>query len=183
MGLLKIIKFLLERGCPLQREDTLISAVYEAAKPCQHEALDIILSMRADDARKAIDKDEECYYDSTFHRVVKNKDLASLKLLLQYGCMVMSDRDAWWTFQGSSSTKKLKKKLETLLTGIYPHVTNVMHWSPSLHMSFPKSVRESINWVWGRRSIIIGRRDLDQNQSISSETLPDEVWHHVHPAI
>jgi hypothetical protein len=58
-----------------------------------------------------------------------------------------------------------------LLHGLFPEIPNVMQWSPKLHMTFPQSVKEGINWVWGMRTFIVGRSERS-----TSEQLPDVVW-------
>jgi hypothetical protein len=106
MGLLNLLSFLLDRGYPLKPENRCLSAVNDAAKYNRYEALELMLSRRTDEARLII-KGEAAHagWFTTFYRVVENFDLTSFRILHQFGCIEMSDKDAYWIFQVCKSKR------------------------------------------------------------------------------
>lgn len=159
-GLTDILTLLLHFGCPLQKNTSQRNvaekknAVFAAIRNGQHAALEIILSMRKSEAQRVVRGESHLpetglgnvYYFSCLMETITKCDVTSTQLLLSAGCASMSDIDAKMIF----SNKKLKrhKRLEKLLRLLYPTIPNVMHWRGEYHWSFPKTDRETLNWLW-----------------------------------
>jgi len=163
-GLSHALIMLLDEGCPLRKVTSQRNAIHAAVRNGQHAALEIILSRRGSEARQVVQGEEMggggLLFTSLIMEVIAKGDAVSAQLLLANGCASMSDMDAKCIHK-----RRLHKKLETLLHALYPSIHDVMHWRGRLHWSFPKTDRNTLNWLW----------HILQRPS-NTEVLPAEMW-------
>ena len=165
-GLTNILTLLLDSGCPLKKPVYKKHAIHAALRNGQHAALELILSKRTSEARQLI-LDEGSVetrsglYLSSIMETIRKGDVVGAQLLLSYGCASLSDLDAKCIFLDQRRVQKLEK----LLRALYPAMTNVLHWRGKLHWSFPRTDRETLNWLWHAVT-----------RSPNAEMLPTEMW-------
>ena len=168
-GLSNVLVCLLDMGYPLRKERSQRNALYAAVRNGQHTSLEIILSKRMAEAKKVVDEESLVaertgHYVSTLAETILKGDITSMELLLSHGCAWMSDLDAKTIFHDTKRFKR-HKKLERLLKMVYPTMPKVMHWQKELHWSFPKTDRDTLNWLWHAL----------QHPS-NAEIVPNEMW-------
>jgi hypothetical protein len=153
-GLTEVLTQLLnDAGCPLKKGSLKRHAVFAAIINGQHDALEILLSLRTSEAIQVVNEEEEIEQRtgrsfSSLQEVIWKGDIVSAQLLLRYKCAVMSDRLAKTLYQPLNAKLRYHKKLESLLDQLYPEIPNVKHWSKELMWSFPTTDRKTINWLW-----------------------------------
>jgi len=155
-GMHRVLMLLLDLGCPLNKAGCRSNAVVAAIRNGQHTALDIILSKRRADASKVIQDAVQAFSDTGFYFsplmiAIKKGDADSVQLLISYGLAMMSDYDF----------AKTRRSIDNVLRDCYASISNVSHWCGTLHWSFPKTDRETLNWLW------------------HTELLPCEIWRRV----
>ena len=143
---------MLELGSPLKKDTSKRNALYAAVRNGQHNSLEIILSKRRSEARMVVEEEPYVaertgHYVSTLSEAILKGDITSMDLLLSHECAWMSDLDAKAIFYDTKRFKR-HKKLESLLKNLYPTIPKVMFWQKELHWSFPKTDRDTLNWLW-----------------------------------
>lgn len=147
-GLTNILTLLLDSGCLLKQRMYKKHAIHAALRNGQHAALEVMLSKRTSEARK-ITLEEGSFetrsglYLSSIMETIRKGDVVGAQLLLSYGCASVSDLDAKCIL-----LNRREQKFERLLKALYPGMRNVLHWRGELHWSFPRTDRETLNWLW-----------------------------------
>ena len=170
-GLTEILVQLLdEANCHLRKTTSQGNPIFAAIQNGQHTSLEIILSKRTTEAIGVINEEEDIAQRTGKHHlsaqeVVMKVDVRSAEILLSYYAISISDRLAKFLYEPFNSRLRYYKKLENLLSHLYPMINNVKHWRKELHWSFPTTDKETINWLWH----VLQRSD---NQAV----LPIDMW-------
>lgn len=170
-GLTEILVQLLdEANCPLRKTTSQSNPIFAAIRNGQHSSLEIIFSKRTTEAIRVINEEEDIAQRTGKHHlsaqeVVMKVDVRSAEILLSYYAISISDRLAKFLYKPFNSRLRYYKKLENLLSHLYPMINNVKHWRKELHWSFPITDKETINWLWH----VLQRSD-------KQAVLPIDMW-------
>lgn len=161
-GYTGLLKILLEAGSSISANPGAEHALFLAVANFQHASIRMLFDYRTEQIRSILEKESMSLIRkwNTARKAIYHKDIEAIEILRERGGLKLHDRDV--------HNDILRKNLVSILQQLYPGA-NVRCWSRTLHWSFSRNDRGTINWLW---HVLVVNQCGQQHQ----HQLPPEIW-------
>ena len=157
-GYVRLVEYLVDLGSSLDSRGSYGNVVEASLRNGQHEALELLLEKRPDDAAVLFCDDK---FSMALRRAICKMNVAGVRLLVNSGRVKPTLND--WDLTMMRKKGHVHRCLVPVLGQLYPHLPNVVSWSKQIHWSFPTNDRQALNLLW----YTVGNR---------GRLFPGEIW-------